>query len=38
VQDLAHLNKVIRAVKRVKGVLGVVRKEHFAEADLETGA
>src|SRR5688500_8886175 len=31
VQDLAHLNKVIRSVKRVKGVLGVVRKEHFAE-------
>jgi GTP pyrophosphokinase len=36
VQDLAHLNKVIRSIKRVKGVLGVVRKEHFAEAEAES--
>ena len=38
VQDLAHLNKVIRSIKRVKGVLGVVRREHFVESDLEAGA
>ena len=38
VQDLAHLNKVMRSIKRVKGVLGVVRREHFAEPDLESAS
>jgi GTP pyrophosphokinase len=35
VQDLAHLKKVIKSVRRVNGVLSVERREHFAEADLE---
>ena len=35
VQDLAHLKKVIKAIRRVNGVASVERKEHFAEADLE---
>jgi len=35
VQDLPHLNKVIRSIKKVKGVLGVVRREHFSESDIE---
>lgn len=35
VQDLAHLNKVMRSIRRAKGVLGVVRREHFSEAELE---
>jgi GTP pyrophosphokinase len=34
VQDLAHLRKVLRSISRVKGVLGVERRESFQEADL----
>jgi GTP pyrophosphokinase len=34
VQDLSHLRKVLKAIRRVKGVLGVERKESFQEADL----
>jgi GTP pyrophosphokinase len=33
VQDLTHLKKVMKAVRRVKGVISVERKEHFAELD-----
>jgi GTP pyrophosphokinase len=29
VEDLDHLNRVIKAVRRVKGVLSVERREHF---------
>jgi GTP diphosphokinase / guanosine-3',5'-bis(diphosphate) 3'-diphosphatase len=35
VENLAHLKKVVRSVRAVKGVLGVERREHFAESDLE---
>jgi GTP diphosphokinase / guanosine-3',5'-bis(diphosphate) 3'-diphosphatase len=35
VQDLTHLKKVMKAIRRVKGVLSVERKEHFAELDTE---
>ncbi|MBI4543837.1 MAG: bifunctional (p)ppGpp synthetase/guanosine-3',5'-bis(diphosphate) 3'-pyrophosphohydrolase [Gemmatimonadetes bacterium] len=35
VHDLTHLKKVMKAIRRVTGVLGVQRREHFAEADLE---
>jgi GTP diphosphokinase / guanosine-3',5'-bis(diphosphate) 3'-diphosphatase len=31
VQDLAHLKKVMKAIRRVKGVISVDRREHFAE-------
>lgn len=34
VRDLAHLEKVRRAIGRVKGVLDVERREHFEEDDL----
>ena len=34
VQDLAHLEKVRRAMARVKGVLAVERREHFDDEDL----
>ena len=34
VRDLAHLEKVRRAVGRVKGVIDVERREHFDEEDL----
>jgi GTP pyrophosphokinase len=34
VQDLSHLNRVVKAVKRVKGVLEVERREFFDEAEL----
>jgi GTP diphosphokinase / guanosine-3',5'-bis(diphosphate) 3'-diphosphatase len=34
VRDLAHLNRVVKAVKKVKGVLGVERREHFDREDL----
>ncbi len=34
VQDLAHLEKVRRAITRVKGVLAVERREHFDDEDL----
>jgi guanosine-3',5'-bis(diphosphate) 3'-pyrophosphohydrolase len=36
VENLAHLKKVVRSIRAVKGVLGVERREHFAEADIET--
>ncbi len=35
VPDLVHLKKVMKSIRRVKGVSSVVRREHFAEADLE---
>jgi GTP pyrophosphokinase len=35
VQDLAHLRKVLKSISRVKGVLGVERRESFQEADLQ---
>ncbi len=34
VEDLAHLKKVIRAVRKVKGVLSVQRRESLAESEL----
>jgi GTP pyrophosphokinase len=34
VKDLSHLNRVVKAVKKVKGVLDVERREHFEEEDL----
>ncbi len=34
VQDLAHLKKVLKSIARVKGVLGVERRESFQETDL----
>jgi guanosine-3',5'-bis(diphosphate) 3'-pyrophosphohydrolase len=34
VQDLAHLNRVLKAIRKVKGVLEVSRRETFQEADL----
>ena len=34
VQNLGHLRKVIEAVKRVKGVVSVERRESFGSADL----
>jgi GTP diphosphokinase / guanosine-3',5'-bis(diphosphate) 3'-diphosphatase len=34
VQDLGHLRKVVKSIARVKGVLGVERRESFQEADL----
>jgi GTP pyrophosphokinase len=34
VQDLSHLNRVMKAVKKVKGVLEVERREHFDQEDL----
>ena len=34
VEDLAHLEKVRRAISRVKGVLAVERREHFDDEDL----
>ncbi len=35
VEDLSHLNKVMKAVRKVKGVLSVQRRESLAEADLQ---
>ncbi len=35
VQNLAHLKKVIKAIRRINGVLSVERKESFGESDLE---
>jgi GTP diphosphokinase / guanosine-3',5'-bis(diphosphate) 3'-diphosphatase len=35
VHDLTHLKKVMKAIRRVKGVLSVERKEHFAELDTD---
>ncbi len=34
VKDLSHLNRVVKAVKKVKGVLEVERREHFEKEDL----
>ncbi len=34
VQDLTHLEKVRRAIGRVKGVLAVERREHFDDEDM----
>ncbi len=34
VKDLSHLNRVVKAVKKIKGVLEVERREHFEEEDL----
>jgi GTP pyrophosphokinase len=34
VRDLSHLTRVVKAVKKVKGVLEVVRREHFEEGHL----
>jgi len=35
VTDLAHLKKVMKSIRRVKGVLSVDRKEHLGDADLD---
>nr|MDP2530317.1 hypothetical protein [Candidatus Palauibacterales bacterium] len=34
VEDLGHLRKVMKRIRRVKGVLRVERKESFGESDL----
>lgn len=34
VKDLSHLNRVVKAVRKVKGVLEVERREHFDQKDL----
>jgi len=34
VQDLSHLRKVLKAIRRVKGVIAVERKESFEASDL----
>jgi GTP pyrophosphokinase len=34
VKDLSHLNRVVKAVKKIKGVIEVERREHFEEEDL----
>jgi GTP pyrophosphokinase len=34
VENLSHLKKVVKHVKRVKGVLSVERRESFVESDL----
>lgn len=34
VKDLSHLNRVVKAVGKVKGVLEVLRREHFGEESL----
>jgi GTP diphosphokinase / guanosine-3',5'-bis(diphosphate) 3'-diphosphatase len=36
IQDLTHLKKVIKSVRRVNGVLSVERREHFPQAELES--
>jgi guanosine-3',5'-bis(diphosphate) 3'-pyrophosphohydrolase len=36
VEDLQHLNRVMKAVRKVKGVIGVERRERLAESDLQT--
>ncbi len=36
VQDLTHLKKVMKAIRRVNGVISVERREHLAQVDLET--
>lgn len=37
VENLDHLKKVINAVKRVKGVISVERREHFGSSELTEG-
>ena len=37
VQDLSHLERVMQAVRRVKGVVTVIRHESFAESDILGG-
>ena len=34
VENLTHLNKVMRRIRRVSGVLSVERKESFGDSDL----
>ncbi len=34
VRDLAHLEKVRKSIRRVKGVIDVERREHFDDEDL----
>ncbi|MEK6255008.1 MAG: hypothetical protein N2B05_09960, partial [Gemmatimonadales bacterium] len=34
VENLAHLKKVMRQIRRVKGVISVERKESFGDSDL----
>jgi GTP diphosphokinase / guanosine-3',5'-bis(diphosphate) 3'-diphosphatase len=34
VKDLSHLNRVVKAARKVKGVIGVERREHFDQEDL----
>ena len=34
VENLGHLKKVVRQIRRVKGVLSVERKESFGDSDL----
>jgi len=34
VENLAHLKKVMRQIRRVKGVLSVERKESLGDSDL----
>ncbi|MFC1660096.1 RelA/SpoT family protein [Gemmatimonadota bacterium] len=36
VRDLSHLNRVVKAVRKVKGVLEVERRETFGEEDLSS--
>jgi len=36
VQDLTHLKKVMKAVRRVPGVVSVERREHFGESEFES--
>ncbi len=38
VENLSHLKKVMKAIRRVKGVLSVERKESFGESDLTLDA
>jgi GTP diphosphokinase / guanosine-3',5'-bis(diphosphate) 3'-diphosphatase len=35
VENLEHLTRVIKAVRRVKGVIAVERREHFGESELQ---
>jgi GTP diphosphokinase / guanosine-3',5'-bis(diphosphate) 3'-diphosphatase len=35
VQDLSHLKKVMKHIRRVNGVITAERREHFAGSDLE---
>jgi hypothetical protein len=35
VQDLTHLKKVMKSIKRVAGVLSVDRREHMPSTDVE---